>query len=352
MEKRSKMENMEIKHVLVTGDNGYIGSVLVQLLLDKGYLVTGLDTQYYKNKLDPQKIVSYPQIKKDIRKVTIRDLKDFDAVIHLAALSNDPMGALNPKLTDTINHLASINLAKLSKKAGVKRFLFSSSCSIYGIAKNGIVDETSPVTPLTEYAKSKIKVEKQLQKMATKNFCVGLLRNSTVYGYSPKFRDDLVVNNLTVTGYVTKVIKVLSDGTPWRPLIDVRDLSNIFAEFLVADSKSINGEVINIGFKENNFQVKDLVEVVQKNLKDCKVEFTGEHGSDTRSYKVNFNKFSKKFPNVSQNWPIEKSVKDLIIHLKNANFTKKDLDNGTYTRLKILTKLKDNGKLTNSLYWK
>lgn len=348
-------------NVLVTGDRGYIGSVLVSLLLQNGYQVTGLDTEFFssmggsafggKTEVSFSKD-SYKKITKDIRNVDEKDLENVEAIIHLSALSNDPMGEIDPALTEEINYKASIRLAKIAKEAGIKRFLFSSSCSIYGIAKKGIVDESSDVNPLTAYAKSKIETEKELRKIADDRFCIGILRNSTVYGYSPKFRNDLVVNNLVTTALVFGEIRILSDGTPWRPLIDVRDLSRIFIEFLKVDSKKINGKIINIGFDENNLQVKDIVSIVRKYVPNCKVIYTGEHGKDTRSYKVNFDKFKLLFPQAKQKWPLEKSVADLIMQLKAINYSKEDFVSGKYTRMVVLKNLIDSKKVDSMLYFK
>ena len=339
--------------VLVTGDRGYIGSVLVPRLIKNGYKVIGIDSGFFDKELMFKKTSrNYEQITKDIRKLTEQDIRGVDAIIHLSALSNDPIGEINPKLTQDINHEASIRLAKLAKKAGVARFLFSSSCSIYGIAKSGVVDESSKVNPLTAYAKSKIKTEKALKKLADNNFFVGLLRNSTVYGYSPRFRNDLVVNNLVTSALAHGELRIMSDGTPWRPLIDVRDLADIFIAFLKTKKKSVNGKVINVGFDENNFQVKDLVETIGKFLPKCKIVYTGEHGSDSRSYKVKFDLFKKYFPEIHQEWTLSKSVKDLIKNLKESKYSKQDFEAGTFTRLAALKKLLDNRKLDKNLFWK
>jgi nucleoside-diphosphate-sugar epimerase len=334
--------------VLVTGDRGYIGSVLVPLLLEEGYDVVGFDTEYFTDNLDKE--VSYKRITKDIRKIGKKDLEGIDSVIHLAALSNDPMGEVNPNLTIDINLKASRKLARLSKKAGVKRFLFSSSCSIYGIA-GGTVDESSPSSPQTAYAKSKIQFEKTLQKLADDTFHVGLLRNSTVYGYSSKFRNDLVVNNFVTCALALGEIKVMSDGSPWRPLIDVRDLSRVFIEFLKIDGKKINGKIFNIGFDENNFQVKDVLAAVKKQLPDCKIVFTGEHGADTRSYKVSFEKFKKTFPSFEKHWPLEKSIKDMSKQLQAKKFKKEDFTKGRFIRLNILKKLLADKKVDDNLFF-
>ena len=345
---KQTMENMEIKKVLVTGSEGYIGSVLVNKLVRQGYKVAGMDTCYYS---EVPKNKKYQFLKHDIRDIDTLDLKRFDTIIHLAALSNDPMGEIDSSLTNDINYTSTVKLAKKAKKQGVKRFLFSSSCSIYGIAKTGGVDETSEVNPLTAYAKSKINSERELKKLASKTFCVGILRNSTVYGYSPRFRDDLVVNNLTASALSTNTIRIMSDGTPWRPLIDVRDLSDIFIEFLKMDSKKISGDIFNIGFNKNNFQVKDIVDLIKKELPQCDIIYTGEHGKDSRSYKVNFNKFRSTFPHTLQKWPMKKSIKDLIKKLKQIKYNKAHFENKTYTRLAGLNKIILQNKINNSLFW-
>ena len=337
-----------MKKILVTGDKGYIGSSLTPLLLKNGYKVVGLDTSYFKKSLSPKKSPSYQRINKDIRNIEEKDMVGVDCVIHLAALSNDPMGAIDPSLTREINYVASMNLAKAAKKVGVKRFIFSSSCSIYGIAKSGEVNEKSKTSPITEYAKSKIKTEKELRKLGDRNFCVVILRNSTVYGYAPKFRSDLVVNDLTLSALVNNEIRVKSDGKAWRPLIDVKDLSNIFKEFIEADSKTVNKEIFNIGFGQNNFQVKTIAETISKVL-DCPVSFNKELGKDSRSYKVNFDKFHSAFPNIVQKWPLEKSVKDLSARLSKEIKTKEI--KSVYARLAVLQGLIDKKKLNKKLYW-
>ncbi len=337
--------------ILVTGDRGYIGSALVPLLIKQNFEVVGFDTEFFKTQISPSPN-SYRKITKDIREISQDDLKGIDAVIHLSALSNDPMGEIDPNLTSEINFKGSIKLAKLAKKNGVKRFLFSSSCSIYGIAKEGTVSEESPVKPLTAYAKSKIDTERELIKLADSSFCVGILRNSTVYGFSPKFRNDLVVNNLVTTALAFEEIRILSDGTPWRPLIDVRDLGRIFIEFLTVDSGKINGKIINIGFDENNLQVKDIVSIVQKYVPNCKVVYTGEHGKDTRSYKVNFDKFKSLFPKINQEWTLDKSIEDMVESLKNMNFGKEEFESGKFTRLAALKNLSSSKLITPDLYWK
>ncbi len=340
-----------MKKILVTGDRGYIGAVLVPNLLKNNYEVIGIDTEYFKKNIS--KLVSsrnYKKINKDIRNISKNDFNDIDTVIHLAALSNDPIGELDKKLTSEINFLTTVKLAKLAKKSGVRRFIFSSSCSIYGKTEQSIVSEKSKVNPLTEYARSKIKSERELLKLADKNFCVTIMRNSTVYGFSPKFRDDLVVNNFIANGISTKKIILKSDGTAWRPLIDVRDLSRAFLMFVEANENLINGKVFNVGFDDGNYQIKDVLKIVKNNLKDCEIVFEGGNNKDLRSYKVSFENFSNLFPDFKKEWDMEKSSKDMIKNLKNK-YSKNDLKNGNYSRIEVLKKLTDSKKLNKSLRW-
>ena len=343
---------MKTERVLVTGSEGYIGAVLVKILLNAGYKVTGTDTLLYSDKpITPSGRSGYEFIRADIRDTESFDLTPYGAIIHLSALSNDPTGELNPTLTEDINFKATIALAKKAKAQGVKRFLFSSSCSVYGIAENGVVNEESEINPLTAYAKSKIASEEELKKLIDADFSVGLLRNSTVYGYSPSFRNDLVVNNFTTCALATKKIKVMSDGSPWRPLIDVRDISTVFMEFLKIEAAKINGEVFNIGFDENNVQVRDILDIVKKAVVGCEVIYTGEHGKDTRSYKVSFKKFAALFPHVKQRWSIEKSVKDMIRELSKINYSESDFAGNKFSRLAQIKKKLDSGNLDTTLRW-
>lgn len=339
---------MGLKNILVTGSEGYIGTILVPMLIKNKFNVIGLDTCYYGFF---NKYKNFKLIKKDIRNINSGDLKNIDAVIHLAALSNDPMGELNTRLTMGLNYRTTIKLAKIAKKNKVKRFLFSSSCSIYGIAKSETVDESSQVNPLTAYAKSKILSEKYLMKLANDNFCIGLLRNSTVYGYSPNLRCDLVVNDFVSSAVINNKITIKSDGTPWRPLIDVRDLSRIFIEFLLVEKNIINGKIFNIGFNENNFQINKILKKIQKISSKCKIIHSGEHGKDTRSYKVCFDKFKTTFPTIKQKWTMDKAIKDMFQQLKNTHFSKTDFEQGKFTRLTVLKKLMMRNKIDNYLKW-
>lgn len=342
-----------MKKILVTGSNGYIGSVLVNLLLKNNYLVTGIDTLFYKDEILGNYTIDHKLIKSDIRDVNSVDLSSFDAIIHLAALSNDTLGRLMPEITQQINFRATVNLAKKAKKKGVKRFIFSSSCSIYG-AKNGeIVNEKSKITPVTAYAKSKLSAEKALIELADKNFCVGILRNSTVYGHSPKLRNDIVVNNLVASSIACHKINIFSDGTPWRALIDIRDLSHIFIEFLRAEARDINGQVLNIGFKENNFQVKDIVAEIRKQLPNSTAFYQKLHDKKyDLNYRVSFSKFKSIFSHIKQEWPLSSSIRDLIAVLKKEKFTQADFHSGKFIRIQTINSLLKRGLLDNNLHWK
>lgn len=340
-----------IKTVLVTGDKGYIGSVLVPLLLRRNIRVTGLDTDYYRDcfvsgyDIAPE----YSSIQKDIRHLEKRDLEGIEGIIHLAALSNDPMGDIDESLTEDINYKSTIRLAELARESGVRSFLYSSSCSIYGKGSGDVVDEANPTNPLTAYARSKIRSEEDLARMSGRSFYVGLMRNSTVYGFSPKFRDDLVVNNLVVSALLNGELRVMSDGTPWRPLIDVRDISAFFVRILLGPDEILNGKVINIGFSENNFQVKDVVQIIKDVMPDVSVRFTGEHGADTRSYRVSFDLLKKTYGDVPLEWPLEKSVRDLVERLRDID--RISLEDKRFTRLAVLKKLMAGKRLDPSLFW-
>lgn len=339
---------MEIKSVLVTGSEGYIGSALVPRLLANGYQVEGIDMCYYDDSYE-QKSSSYVLKKKDIRDITENDISSYDAIIHLAALSNDPIGELDQSLTKEINEDASLNLAACAKKVGVKRFIFASSCSVYGTADSDVVNENSPVNPLTAYARSKRHVEIGLQKLGDQSFTVGIMRNSTVYGYASKYRNDLVVNNLVSTAVATGEIQIMSDGSPWRPLIDVRDLADCVISFLEAPTSLMNGILYNIGFSENNYQVRDIASVIQNFLPDCTISYSKMQENDRRSYKVDFTRFHKAFPQIKLNWPLAKSIQDLITVLKKNEFNQSDLSEKKFSRItELINKIK-NGSLTNTL---
>lgn len=339
--------------VLVTGNKGYIGTVLCGMLLAEGFEVVGLDIGYYGlgefQPLDYQ----VKQLLKDVRKITLEDLDDIQAVIHLAALSNDPLGDLNAELTYQINYLGSVKLAQLAKKAGVKRFIFSSSCSLYGIAGQEMINETGTLNPVTAYAKSKVGAEGEIAKLADDKFSPVLLRNSTVYGVSPSLRLDLVVNNLVGWAYATGKIKVMSDGTPWRPLIHVQDVSKAFVAALKAPLELVHNQVFNVGGNSENYQIKDIVRLVEGVVPDCRVVFTGEHGADTRTYRVDFTKLNQTLGKYFKpSWDVGKGAGELYQAYQTFNLKKDNFPDGRFVRLKSLKSLLEQGKLDENLNWK
>lgn len=339
--------------VLVTGNKGYIGSVLSARLLAGGFEVIGLDSGFYDGCDFFNHDSAIRQIAKDIRNISQEDLLGVDAVVHLAALSNDPMGALNPGLTAEINYLASVKLARLAKECAVRRFIFSSSCSVYGASGNEIIDENGRLDPVTEYAKSKVESENEIAKLADNAFSPVFLRNATVYGISPMLRVDLVVNNLAGWAYTTGKIRVMSDGSPWRPLIHIQDICAAFIAVLRAPKETVRNQVFNVGQDRGNYRVRDIVEMVKEIMPACKIEYTGEHGPDTRTYRVNFSKFNRAFKDDCEfAWDIKKGVIELLEAYKMNNFLESDFLGDKFTRLKRIKRLLAEGKINEELFWK
>ena len=339
-------------NILLTGHNGYIGSILLIKLLEQGYNVSGFDNDYFSDCkfFDPKQKINY--LHKDIRDVNSQDLYGVDAVIHLAALSNDPLGELNPNLTDEINHKSSIQLAKAAKSAGVKRFLFSSSCSIYGQSdKDSMVNENSILNPLTEYAKSKVKTEEKLSQLADDNFSPVYLRNATAYGLSPRLRTDVVVNNLTCWAYTTGSIKLMSDGTSWRPLIHVDDISNTFCEMLKSPIQDIHNQAFNVGKNDQNYTVKQIAEIVTNCLPNSKIEYSPSATTDKRTYRVDFSKIHSTLPNLKHNWTVETGVNQLIQAFTKFGMTKKEFMSSKFVRLSRLQELISNQLIDSNLHW-
>lgn len=324
--------------ILVTGHNGYIGPHLVELLKEQGHTVTGCDVNLFLESQIGNLVEPDFSLKKDIRDITIDDLKGHDCIMHLAAISNDPMGDLDREITYSINRAGTIRLAKLSKEAGVRKFLFSSSCSIYGKGANNDLDESAPVNPLTAYAISKIDVEKALTEMADENFCPIFLRNSTAYGYSPIFRIDLVVNNLLACAVAKGDIRIKSDGKPWRPLIHCRDIAAAFVALSDASEEKVSAKAINIGSNTENYQVKDVAYIVQELVPEASIVFTGEVGSDPRDYRVNFDLLYETVPNFSLEYNLRKGMQELFEKFEKINFNESDFDSDRFVRLKLLKK--------------
>ena len=339
--------------VLVTGNNGYIGNVMCPMLADEGFEVVGLDTNYFDScEFMPRK-TKIKQIVKDIRDVTIEDFEGVNAVIHLAGLSNDPMGDLAPGITENINLDASVCCAELAKKAGVERFVFASSCSVYGISEDDEpINESGLLNPVTAYAKSKIGTEDAVRPLADQNFSPVFMRNATVYGLSPLLRLDLVVNNLTAWAHTSGKIKMMSDGSPWRPLIHIQDFSRAFIATLKAPRDLIHNQVFNVGQNSENYQVRDLANAVKDYIPGCSVEFTGEHGADTRTYRVDFTKINNVLKDYFKpTWNVALGVQELEDAYRKYNLTLADFEGEKYIRLKHLAKLQSDGLINNEFFW-
>ncbi|UGT44508.1 SDR family oxidoreductase [Nocardia yamanashiensis] len=275
-------------HVLVTGHQGYLGTVMVPVLEAAGHRVTGLDSGFFAECVLGEAPPAPPALSVDLREVTAEQLAGFDAVVHLAALSNDPLGALAPRITYDINHHASVRLARLAKEAGVRRFLYASTCSVYGAAGDGLVTEDAPLRPLTPYAESKVRVEDDVAALADSGFVPVFLRNATAFGFSPRLRADIVLNNLVGYAVLTGEVKVLSDGTPWRPLVHAQDIARAFAVCLDAPAELISCRAYNVGTETNNLTVAEIARAVVNAVPDSTLVITGESGADPRSYRVDF----------------------------------------------------------------
>jgi nucleoside-diphosphate-sugar epimerase len=344
---------MNKKKIIVTGHQGYIGIHLVELLSEAGYEVLGIDTNYFGKDCEFfEPGIHISELRKDIRQIEEKDIKGAYAICHLAGLSNDPMGELNPELTYDINFKASVRLAQIAKKAGIERFMFSSSCSMYGISdgKNSL-DETASFNPITAYAKSKVYTEKELLPLADKSFSVTFLRNATAYGASPKLRLDLVVNNLVGWAVTSKKIRIMSDGTPWRPLVHAEDIARAFFAVLEAPLEKINGVAFNVGINEDNYQVKDIAYLVGEIVPGCEVIFTGEHGSDSRSYKVEFSKIKTELPGFKPKYILKRGVEQLFDYYQRFNMDKEKFEGRYFTRLKQLNYLINQNRINNNLFW-
>ena len=337
--------------IVVTGTEGYLGSVLAPELMASGHEVVGVDTGYYKNGwLYHGADLSPLTLAKDIRELTVEDLAGAEAVVHLAELSNDPLGELIGEVTYDINHAGSVRLAELAKSAGATRFVYMSSCSVYGVAEGDDVSETSATNPQTAYARCKALVERDVGAMADDNFTPTFLRNATAFGASPRMRFDIVLNNLAGLAFTTRQIAMTSDGTPWRPLVHALDIAKAIRCTLSAPRAAVHGEIFNIGSNEQNYQVKEIAEIVAGVFTGCQVSF-GDSGGDNRSYRVRFDKAAQRLPGFSCDWDARRGAEQLF-----EVFSRIDLDASTFTgrghtRLKQLEYLMRTRQLDAHLFW-
>ena len=335
--------------VLVTGHLGYIGVELAPLVRAAGHEVVGLDNGYFDGCDFGAPPDPFPTLDVDLRDVTPAQLEGFDAVLHLAALSNDPLGDLNPDITYDINHRASVRLARAAKQAGVSRFVFASSCSLYGAGGTGFLDESAAFHPVTAYGESKVKVELDVAPLADKSFSPVYLRNATAYGVSRRLRADIVVNNLVGHAFTTGKVLLQSDGTPWRPLIHHRDISAAFLAVLTAPQASVHNQAFNVGQNAENYQMRQVAEMVAEVVPDCEVAFAAGASADARDYRVDFGKIEKQVPSFKPSWTLRQGIQELYDAYKAVGLTKEQFLGPSYYRLRTVNGLLERGVVDRNL---
>jgi nucleoside-diphosphate-sugar epimerase len=339
--------------VLLTGSGGYIGIVTAPVLMARGHEVVGLDTGYYESGWLYHGVSAAPRLMvKDIRQITEEDLAGFDAVVHMAELSNDPLGQLNPEITYQINHQGSIHLAKMARAAGVSRFIYMSSCSVYGVGEPGeIKTEESPVNPQTAYADCKTLVERDLPPLADAGFAPTFLRNATAYGPSPRQRFDVVLNNLSGLAWTTGRIAMTSDGTPWRPLVHILDIAEAIACVLAAPRELVHNQIYNVGDTRHNYQVREIAEIVAETFPGCELSF-GQGDKDNRSYRVSFDKIADQLPGFACKHDARAGARQMREVFERIGMSREIFESPPYTRLKMLQQLIRTEQLDGDLFWR
>ena len=332
--------------VLITGHDGYIGSVLAPMARDAGHDVTGLDAFWFEGCSLGQEPDAVSALRLDVRDVEVEHLRGFDAVVHLAAISNDPVGHLDPARTFEINNLGSVRIARSAKEAGIERFIFASSCSLYGAASpDDLLTESAPFNPVTPYGESKVLAERAITELADDDFSPVFLRNATVYGFSPHLRLDLVVNDLVASALVTGEVLIRSDGTPWRPLVHVEDVSNAILAALLAPREAIHGEAFNIGRTHENHQVRDIADIITKVLPGSRITYAQGGGPDARCYRVDLSKATDDLPGFLPRWTLRDGVEELAEAYRRFSLSADDLASPRFVRLRRIQALQREGVL-------
>jgi nucleoside-diphosphate-sugar epimerase len=337
--------------VLITGHNGYIGSVLAPMVQSAGHEVVGLDSFLFERGTFGQDSPEIDAMRMDLRDVQVSDLRGFDAVMHLAALSNDPLGDVNPQITYDINHIGSVRLARIAKEAGVGRLIFASSCSLYGLAGDEMLTEEAAFNPITPYGVSKVLFERDVAKLADDDFSPTFLRNSTAYGVSPRLRADVVVNNLVAYAFTTGEVLIQSDGTPWRPLVHIEDISRAFLAVLHAPRELVHNEAFNVGRSEENYRVRDLGELVEQVVPGSKVRYAEGGGPDPRCYRVDCRKLMRTLPEYQPQWTVRRGMEQLRDAFEANALTREELLGDRYFRIKRIRALQNEGLLDASMRW-